>query len=103
MPPEPQRQRVGQDVVPAGVGGQPPRLGHHVTVEEHQDAAAGGLRPGVAGSGQAEPQIFLVDHPEVQTRAFGALQRSLRSVVDDDHLEQITRVGLPGQRRQSQL
>ena len=100
---EPERQQIAGQVMPPGVRRQPSGLGKHVAVEEHQDGMA--RRPGsvVPGPRQPEPEILLMDHPHVQRAGNGWFQGYGRSVVNNDHLEQVTGVGLPLQRRQGQI
>ena len=58
---------------------------------------------GVAGSGQSEAEILLVNHLHLQRAVLWGLERRAGAVVDDHHLEQLPRVALALQRRQRQL
>ena len=103
MGPESQRERVAGGVVPAGVLGQPPGLGHHVAVEEDENLAGGLPGAGVAGPGQTEAPVLLVDDADVERAGGRRLQRRTRPVVHDHHLEQLPRVGLALESSQGQL
>ncbi len=94
MAAEPERQQVAGGVVPSGMGGEPIGLGHHVAIEERQDAAAGGAGSVVAGPGQPEAQVRLVDHADLQGRRPGQIQRGIGAVVHHDYFEQLAGVGL---------
>ena len=98
---EPERQRVGDGVVPARVGGEPSRLRHHVAVEKHQDGVRRGARARVSRPGKPEPAPRLAHHLDVQRRR-GRGQGLARAVVDDDDLEQVAGVALALQRRERQ-
>ena len=98
--PEPERQCVGHGLVPAGVRRQPARLRHHVAIEEHQDIVRSGMGATVTGPGRPEAPTLLAYHRKVERRALGPAERDAGAVIHHDHLEQVTRVGLPFQSSQ---
>ena len=93
-------QGVGYGVEPPGVRHHPARLGKYVAIEEEEDVVGRRLGTTVPRPGQPEPAALLAHHFDVQRRRGEALQRRLRPVVHDDHLEQLPRIGLAFERRQ---
>ena len=99
---KPRRHRVGDRMVPTGVGRQTLRLQQHVAVEKDENVMGGKPRARVPGPGQTEAAMLLPHHPYVERRPGGRLGRDARSVVDDDYLEPVRGQGLPLQSRQGQ-
>ena len=86
-------------MVPPGVGGEKFGIGQHVAVEEDENGMRCRFGAGVARRRQAEVGPFPADEPDVERRR-RKRQGWLGAVVHDDHLEEVTRTGLPLQGRQ---
>ena len=97
---EAEREDAVVEVVPAGVGLDVVGFGDHVAIQEHQDRPGSGRRAGVTCPRQAEPCTLLGHHPGIERGARRDGYRRVGPVVGDDHLEEVHRVGLPGQRRE---
>ena len=85
----------GRAVARDGVLGEPAGLGNHVAVEEHEDVMRGRAGTVAACPRQTEAPVVLVDDRDVQGRFRLFQRRRLRTVIDDDDLEQIPGIGLP--------
>ena len=91
-----EREDAVVEVVPTGVGLHLGGFGDHVAVQENQDGAGSGRCAGVAGTGQPETGTFLGHHAGRKRGAGWHGDGRVGSVVGDDHLEQVHRVGLVG-------
>ena len=95
----PQRERVRNRVMPAGVGGEPVVLDQNVAVQKEQNIPIRRARAVVSRPREAEASVVLADNPQVQ-RGLRRGERGGGAVVNDYHLKHIARVGLPLQSRQ---
>ena len=97
---EPERHRVCDRVVPAGVCRDEILGSDQVGIEEDDDVVARGPHAAVARPGEAETAARLAHDAQLQRRVRRRIEGRLGAVVNDHHLEQRARVGLPFQRRQ---
>ncbi len=98
MPAPPDDHGVRSDRGQRGQRGHVVRFGHGVAVEEEQHLAVGRRGPEVAGRRGPEAAVGLSHQPDVERPGGTQIGSDRRPVVGDDHLEPVTRMGLPGQR-----